>query len=104
MVRHLRKLCRIGQQVVQVSAPARRVLTGTEFAHGRPSQDVLDPAAQPGRGFGLLVPDRLQHLHEQRGVNRGHGQRSNERARICRYVAFIAVRHSSGFSRCRGEL
>ena len=55
-----RQLRRSWQQVVQMAAPSGGVLAITEaFGLGR-VQDLFDPSAHPGGGFGLRRPDRLR--------------------------------------------
>src|SRR5205823_694700 len=50
-------LCALRQQVFQMPAPPRRVLTRAEGARCRPIEDRLDAAADPARRLGLLAPD-----------------------------------------------
>ena len=57
-----------GQQLVQVAAPARRVLTDAIAAGRRPRKDSLKPHPNAGCSFGLLLPNGFKNLHAQRSV------------------------------------
>lgn len=47
---------------------ARGVVALPKPGHGCPAEERFDPPTQARRGFGLGVPDRPQHLHDQLGV------------------------------------
>src|SRR5262249_37739428 len=50
----------LGQELIQVPAPARRVFAAAEPLGLSGVQDALDPTAEAGRCFRLLVPQRLE--------------------------------------------
>src|SRR5262249_60029319 len=78
-----------------MAAPARRVLAGAIAAHLRPIEYALDTSALAARRLRLLLPNRLQDFHYQRGVYRLHRQRADgpgmgrERRRPLRRVLAI---------------
>jgi hypothetical protein len=63
---HLRLL---RQQIIEMAAPARRVLTDAIAARCRPIEYAFDPAFDSARGFGLLGSDLLQCLHDQPDID-----------------------------------
>ena len=58
------------QQLVEMAAPACRIFAMAIAAHGGPIEHGFDAAAQPVCGLRLLRPERLDHLHHQRDVDR----------------------------------
>ena len=67
------------QQLVQMAAPARRILAAAISSHLGQVQDALDPPADAACRFWLRRPDRFQHLEHERGVDRLHGQSADDR-------------------------
>ena len=55
-----------------MSLPARRILAVAEAAYLGPIQHLLDACADARRGLGLIAPHRLDHFHDERGVDIGH--------------------------------
>jgi hypothetical protein len=49
------------QEVVEMAAPARRILAAAQPLRLGRIKHALDPAAKAGSGFRLLVPKRLEH-------------------------------------------
>jgi hypothetical protein len=72
MILHRRDLVRVGEQVLQVTAPARRVFVMTKFGRGGLIEDRLDTSAQPRGRFRLGGPDGPQHFDGQVCVDIGH--------------------------------
>src|SRR5262249_49918765 len=66
------------QQLVEMAAPARRVLARAIPTCLRPIQDGLDTPAHAARGLGFRRPDRLQDLEDQRGIDRLHRERADQ--------------------------
>ena len=50
----------------------RRVVAAAVASSGRPVDHRFNPAAHPTRGFGLLGPDGVEHLHDQVCVDLGN--------------------------------
>ena len=73
-----------GEQLVQVTAPARRVLARAKAAGGGPVQHVLDPPTQALGGLRLRRPDWLQHLQHVRGLDRAYRQIADDREGVGR--------------------
>jgi hypothetical protein len=55
MIPDRRNLVWIGKQVLEVPAPAGRVVALPEPAYGRPVENAFDPSAHAGRGS-VLAP------------------------------------------------
>jgi hypothetical protein len=67
------------QQLVEMPAPSSRVhLAFAVAAHPRPIEDRLDPATDARCCLRLGAPERLQHLHDEGGVDCGHRQVADE--------------------------
>ena len=81
-VHHLGELVRVREQVLKMSSPAGRIVPLAVLAHRCPIEDRFDAAAQAGRCFRLFLPDRVQYLHDQRGVNERDWQRADDRAGV----------------------
>jgi hypothetical protein len=69
------QLAGCGQQVVQVPAPACRIVTAAVLPNGGPVQNRLDPLTEPGGRLGLAGPDRLKRLEHVGVVDLGNGAR-----------------------------
>lgn len=52
---------RFRQQRIQITAPPGQVVTRPMPGHSRPRKDCLNPRADAGSCFRLVLPDRLQH-------------------------------------------
>src|SRR5215831_8719072 len=68
--------------MVEMSAPARRVLAGAIAANLGPVEDSLDTAAHARCCLGLLGPHGLDNLHDQASVDGLHWQPAEHRAHI----------------------
>src|SRR6516162_11118254 len=55
-----------------MSSPPRGVLTGAVASNTGPVEHDFDPAPDTARGLGLSRPQRLEHFHHERGVDRLH--------------------------------
>lgn len=84
MVLHGLHLRTGGQQVRQMSAPARRA----EAPRLRPIERDLDPAAHAARCLGLGRPQRFDHPHHHADVNLGDGHRAECREGVSRECIF----------------
>src|SRR4029077_11013390 len=62
------------QQLVEMSAPASRVLAVAIAAHLGEVQNAFQAPTDAARRFGLCRPDTLEHLEHKAGVDRLHGQ------------------------------
>lgn len=62
------------EQLVEVTSPTRRVIAGPMSADGRPAQDRFDAPARPIRGLRLFLPNGLQNLQDERGIDRVDGK------------------------------
>jgi hypothetical protein len=47
-----------------------------------PIENRFDPPAKPSRRLRLRLPDRLRGLHHEHDIDRLHGQRTENRARV----------------------
>lgn len=70
------------QQVLEMTAPARRVVAGSVSARRRPIEDAFDTTAHAASGFWLFGPDRLDRLENQTNIYRLHGQRAKCRVGV----------------------
>src|SRR5262249_27665581 len=68
----LHQLGRRREQVFEVAIPPRRVFTIAILVNLVPIETRFDPVPHPTGGDGLLVPDRLDALKHQTGVDVGH--------------------------------
>ena len=93
-----------------MAAPAGGILAAPMAARRGRIQYRLDALADPARGYGLRVPDRLQDAHHQPGVDLLDGQGAEERVdiggqRVAPLVAVLGaaparlVRLDEGFRR-----
>jgi hypothetical protein len=64
----------LGQELVEMAAPPRRVLAAAQPLRLGGVKNALDPAAQAGSGFGLVVPQRLQNRKHVMSGDLVHGQ------------------------------
>src|ERR1700737_670698 len=95
MVLDTAHLALLRQQVFEMAAPARRILTLAVAARGRPVDDRLDTPAQPGsrlrlcrpKGSGFVIRSAanllLQHLHHERDIDGLHGEHAKDRIDVC---------------------
>jgi hypothetical protein len=67
------------QELGKMAGPAARVLAPAVAAVGRPIQNGLHAAAEPAGGLRLRRPDRFDHLHHQRRVDRLHREVADDR-------------------------
>jgi len=74
MVLDLPHLAAGRQDMGEVAFPLRRIRPLPEAPHRRGVEHRLDAAPHPARGFGLLRPDRIEHLDNKPGIDRRHGQ------------------------------
>ena len=82
MVLDLPHLAAGRQDMGEIAFPLRRVRPLPEAAHRRGVEHRLDAAAHPARGFGLLGPDRIEHLHDKPGIDRRDGQFPQSRVNV----------------------
>ena len=69
----------LGQELIQVAAPARRVLSAAQPLRLGGIKHALDPPAKAGGGFRLLVPKRLQDRKHVIGGDLVHRQPAKRR-------------------------
>ncbi len=63
------------QYLIKVAAPARRVVARRPITpHGSPVEHAFDAPSDPARGFGLVLPDRLDAFEYQAGIDRSDRQ------------------------------
>ena len=62
------------EQLVEVTSPTCRVIAGPMSADGRPAQDRFDSPARPIGGLRLFLPNGLQNLQDERGIDRVDGK------------------------------
>ena len=62
-----------GQDLVEVTAPLRRVLAGAQSPGLGRRQHAFDPAPHPARRLRLGGPERLDHFQHESRVDVGHG-------------------------------
>jgi len=74
MVLDLPHLAAGRQDMGEVAFPLRRIRPLPEAPHRRGVEHRLDAAPHPARGFRLLRPDRIEHLHDKPGIDRRDGQ------------------------------
>src|ERR1051326_4173078 len=67
------------RDVVEIALPLRRVWALSKAAPRRGIKHRLDASAYPACRFRLLGPDRLEHLHDEPGVDRGNRPTPNDR-------------------------
>src|SRR4051812_8735563 len=67
------------QQLVEMAAPAGRVLSLAPAARGRVIKDAFDPTADPRGSLGLFGPDWFKHPHDESDINRLSWQHSEYR-------------------------
>ena len=60
------------QKLVEMTAPAGGVFTLAIAAHGCPIENGFNSAPNAARALGHLVPDRLEHLHDECNIDRVH--------------------------------
>lgn len=58
----------------QVTSPARGIVAGPIAPYRRPIEYAFDAAPHPIRRIGLIVPDRLDHLQYEAGVDCCNGK------------------------------
>ncbi|HWV55457.1 MAG TPA: hypothetical protein VNZ93_23045 [Pseudorhodoplanes sp.] len=75
-------LVREGSKLVEMVAPSRRMIAIPMAADGRPSQDAFDPTTHARGGFGLFVPNLLEHLDHVRSSDLGNGGLADDRKNI----------------------
>jgi len=83
-MRHLAHLGAGWEDMREVPFPLRWVRSLPKPAHGRGVEYRLDTAADPARGFGLLGPDRIEHLHDKARIDHCDGQFPQCRVRVGR--------------------
>ncbi len=81
MVLYLRDLGGLRQKLLKVAFPACRVVALAVAADSRPVEHRFDSAAHARGGFGLGLPDRLQHLEDVRQRDVAHQQFAD--VRVC---------------------
>ncbi len=62
----------LGQDLVEMPFPTRRILTVPVSMHSRPVQDTLDPASDTAGSLSFCCPDRLQNLSDMTESNVTH--------------------------------
>src|ERR1700730_10800575 len=70
VVRHPPQLGAARKNMREAPPPLRRVRTLAIAMHDRGIKHRLDPAAYPACCFRLLAPDRIEHLHDEPGIDR----------------------------------
>ena len=62
-------------ELLQMSVPPRRIVAEPKPAHGRPAQDVLDPARECDEAVsGVVYQIGSSDLDDERRIDRGNGQ------------------------------
>jgi hypothetical protein len=79
VVFHGRDAVRIGQQLIEVTIPARRIVSLAKAADGSPVENALDTTADAGGGLGSGLPDGTDYLHDQVGADGSDRQRADHR-------------------------
>ena len=74
MMLHSGDLAARREQLVEVASPTRRVVAGPMSADGRPTQHRFDAPARPIGGLRLFLPNGLQNLQDERGIDRVDGK------------------------------
>jgi hypothetical protein len=74
MMLHAGDLAARREQLVEVTSPTRRVIAGPMSADGRPAQHRFDAPARPIGGLRLFLPNGLQNLQDERGIDRVDGK------------------------------
>src|SRR5438477_5607602 len=79
MVPDLADLAHLRQQLVEVTAPAGRVVAFAVTLHRRPIKDRFDAAAYSARAFWHLRPDGLHDPHNERDIDSADGEVAQDR-------------------------
>lgn len=58
--------------MIEVPLPTRPIIARAIFHDASPVEDAFDPSANARCSLGLVLPDRSQHLQNQRIVNCGN--------------------------------
>jgi hypothetical protein len=74
----------VGEQMLKMTGPPRRILAGAVALGLGPIQHRLDAAPHPARGLVLGFPDRLDHAHDQPGVDLADRTLAEHRVRVGR--------------------
>ena len=68
------ELWALRQELIEMSTPAGWILAAAQPLRLGGVKNALDPAAQAGSGFGLVVPQRLQNRKHVMSGDLVHGQ------------------------------
>src|SRR6516225_1270316 len=79
MVLDLLHLATLREKLVEMAAPPSGVFAVPEPAHGCPVEHRLNAATQPGSGFGLDFPYRLDRLDDEVDIDRVNRQFTEHR-------------------------
>jgi hypothetical protein len=82
MVRHFPHPSARREDASEIALPLRRVHAVPEAPHRCGVEHGLDATADAARGFGLLRPDRIAHLHNKPDVDRRNGQFAQNRVDV----------------------
>src|ERR1700739_1640838 len=82
MMGHFSHLGTCRKDVRKISFPLCRVRTLSEAAHGGGVKHRFDASAHPASCFGLLAPDRVEHLHDQTAVDGSHREITQSRMSV----------------------
>ena len=69
MVLYLLHFGALRQELVEMTAPARRIVALSKIANRCPVENGLDPATKARGGFGLGLPNGLKRSGDKRNVN-----------------------------------
>jgi len=104
MMLHAGDLAARREQLVEVTSPTRRVIAGPMSADGRPAQDRFDAPARPIGGLRLFLPNGLQNLQDERGIDRVDGRSFTAavRAGYFRSPRRVSLKVATHWSPCFG--